>query len=566
MRRLVIASSALTWATLTAIVLVLAHRRPEESLANGSGLVLALQAAVGCALFAAGAGVLNRRATPLAGSLLIASGLAFNAQALPVPDAGGPVLFTLALVLVAAAAPLAGAAALELGPRAGRAARAVAVAGIGVCALWVGLVPAALFDPAATGCFRCPRNLVLVHGAASLRADVLDSGLRAGVVASLVLCITLLVYAARGAVRHWSVAATNAGGAIALAGAAAALWHEAAARIATTDHAVRVAWVVECSGLALLAATPVVEFARARVQSTRIVDAVLRTVPTADELRIALATSAGDRSLELVFPRPGRPPVDGDGIVVASTFNGQVTTEVVQAGEVVAHLRHEELSAQAARRLADAVRAAGLALEHTSARARLRAQFADLTASRARIVEVADAERRRLERNLHDGAQQRLIALSLTLDSSSGEPALLEARGEILAALDELRSLAHGIHPASLTDGGIVPSVRELADSSTVPLRLDVLPLDRLPEQFESAAYRVVADCVEAAERHGNGKTVSIALEVNDRGLVARMRLPGVRVQTARHRLSHAGDRVIAAGGNLSISQGPGEAIVEVRL
>ena len=433
-------------------------------------------------------------------------------------------------------------------------------------AVWVGLIPAALFDPTATGCFRCPRNLVLVHGDASLRTNVLDSGLRAGVVASLVLCIALLIYAARGAMRHWNVAAANAGGAIALAGAATALWHEAAARVATTDHTVRVAWIVECGGLALLASTPLVELARARVQSTRIVDAVLRTVPTAEELRVALAASAGDRSLELVFPRPGRPPVDGEGNVVAPTSNGAVTTEVVQAGEVVAHLRHEELSDQAARRLTDSVRAAGLALEHTSARARLRAQFADLTASRARIVEVADAERRRLERNLHDGAQQRLIALSVTLGSGSGEPAVLEARGEILAALDELRTLAHGIHPASLTDGGIVPSVRELADSSTVPLRLDLLPLERLPERFESAAYRVVADCVEAAERHGNGKTVSVALEMNDRGLVARMRLPGVRAQTARHRLSHAGDRVVAAGGNLSISQGPGEAVVELRL
>ena len=139
--------------------------------------------------------------------------------------------------------------------------------------------------------------------------------------------------------------------------------------------------------------------------------------------------------------------------------SGTVTTDVARGGMLVAQLRHRELGAHASRRLADAVRAAGLALEHTSSRARLRAQLGDLTASRARIVEIADGERKRLERNLHDGAQQRLIALSVAL-AVPGEPAAAEARGQVLAALDELREIAHGIHPVSLSDSGIVGSVR----------------------------------------------------------------------------------------------------------
>jgi len=202
----------------------------------------------------------------------------------------------------------------------------------------------------------------------------------------------------------------------------------------------------------------------------------------------------------------------------------------------------------------------------TSSRARLRAELADLTASRARIVEIADAERRRLERNLHDGAQQRLIALSEALGAASHPPAVAEARAEVLAALEELRTLAHGIHPASLSDGGIVPSVRELADASNVPLRLDVRPLDRLPTRIESAAYRVVVECVRTAERHGRGDTVSVALAMGELGLTATVRLPGVPPDVVRRELRHADDRVTAAGGELAVeANGSGETVVELR-
>ena len=549
--------------SLSAVALVLAHQRPEESVANGSGAVLALEAVVAAALVVAGVLVWAVRNARAAGALLFASSVAVGCQSLPLPRTGGAVLFTLALVLGGAAAALAGAAAVELTSRA-RPARLVAICAVACSTVWLGLLPALLFDPPAAGCFGCPQNLVLVHSSPSLRSHVLHSGLRGTAVASVVLALVLLVGVADVALRQWSSAAIRLGAVVALAASAAALWHRAAAPIATTDDVVRLAWIVECTGLLLLAAGPVGELARARIERARIADAVLRTVLSADDLRNTLAASCGDGSLSLVFPQVGGVPVDGNGRA-APTAGGPVITDVVRQGSVLAQLRHRELTAHAARRLSDSVQAAGLALEHTSSRARLRAQLADLTASRARIVEVADAERRRLERNLHDGAQQRLIALSVVL-AEPDDPLLLEARAEVLAALDELRAIAHGIHPASLSDGGIVASVRELADTSGVPLRLELRPVERLPESVESAAYRVVADCVRAAEQHGNGRAVAIDLELTAEGLEAHLRLPGVAAATVRRTLMHADDRVTAAGGRLEVTDVRGETHVQLGL
>ena len=503
MRRIIPLGGLAVVGMLAATALVLAHDRPEESLANGAGSALALQALIATALGAVAVLVWIERAAPAAGALFLASGIAFDAKALPVPDAGGPLLFTLALVLGGAAAVFAGAGVLALGGRVARVDWAIAGAAVLVCTMWTGLLPATLFDPSATGCFRCPTNLVLAHGDPGLRAEIRHSGLRAAAVVSIALAVVLLRHLAlRGAARL-SSAAMKVGGATALIASAWASWHEATSAAASIDRTTRLAWVVECAALGLVAAGPAGEFARARVQSARIVETVLRTVPSANELLSALAKSAGDPSLALVFPRDGGDPVDGDGLPAGPAADGTATTDVVRYGQIVAQLRHGELTAHATRRLFDAVRAAGLALEHASSRARLRAALADLTASRARIVEVADAERRRLERNLHDGAQQRLIALSLSLGSRSRRAAAGDARAQVLAALDELRAIAHGIHPASLSDGGIVASVRELADTSQVPLRLELRPVDRLPPRLEAAAYRVVADCVRAAERLG---------------------------------------------------------------
>src|SRR5205823_4232888 len=149
-------------------------------------------------------------------------------------------------------------------------------------------------------------------------------------------------------------------------------------------------------------------------------------------------------------------------------------------------------------------RARELAEENNALRLEIEAQLEEVQASRARIVRAADYARRRLERDLHDGAQQRLTTLGLILRSAQAQvdadadPALAgaidEAIAELKAGLSELRDLARGLHPVLLTDEGLVPALRALAGRSPLPVKLRAPELERLPGAVETAAYFVVAE------------------------------------------------------------------------
>ncbi len=165
-------------------------------------------------------------------------------------------------------------------------------------------------------------------------------------------------------------------------------------------------------------------------------------------------------------------------------------------------------------RIAEFTDLVALALSSTDA-------YAQLTASRARIVEAGDAERRRLERNLHDGAQQRLVSLSLALrlartrlESDPGSAnALLEAASQELAtALEELRELARGIHPAVLTDRGLAPALEALANRSPVPVAIHSVPEERLPAQVEAAAYYVVSESLANVAKYAGASRVDVSV------------------------------------------------------
>ena len=141
----------------------------------------------------------------------------------------------------------------------------------------------------------------------------------------------------------------------------------------------------------------------------------------------------------------------------------------------------------------------------------------ELTASRARIVQAGDAARRRLERNLHDGAQQRLVALALDAPNGAGEARtsdpgaaneLLDSASEELArALEELRELARGIHPAILTDRGLGAALEALAARATVPVEVNGLPTERLPEPIEAAAFYVVAESLTNVAKYASAQS-----------------------------------------------------------
>jgi signal transduction histidine kinase len=190
--------------------------------------------------------------------------------------------------------------------------------------------------------------------------------------------------------------------------------------------------------------------------------------------------------------------------------------------------------------------------------------YAELTTSRARIVAAADHTRRRIERDLHDGAQQRLVALAMqaraaraTVPPDAAELAdqLDELAAEATGALDELRELARGIHPAVLAEGGLPPALKALARRCPVPVELDVRVDRRLPEQIEIAAYYLVAEALTNAAKHAHASAVTVTVDIDDAVLHVRVRDDGRGGADPAGGSGLVGltDRVEALGGRLTI-------------
>jgi signal transduction histidine kinase len=193
----------------------------------------------------------------------------------------------------------------------------------------------------------------------------------------------------------------------------------------------------------------------------------------------------------------------------------------------------------------------------------------ELLASRARIVEAGDAERRRLERNLHDGAQQRLVSLSLSLrlaqarlksDPHAADEILTGASVELALALEELRELARGIHPAVLTDRGLGPALESLADRTPLPITFDELPDDRLPAPVEAAAFYVVSEALANVTKYADASSVNVRVAQANGYAVVEVADDGVggADPTVGSGLRGLSDRVAALEGRLAIVSPPG--------
>jgi signal transduction histidine kinase len=199
-----------------------------------------------------------------------------------------------------------------------------------------------------------------------------------------------------------------------------------------------------------------------------------------------------------------------------------------------------------------------------------RKRFAErLDASRVRLIKVSDTERRRLEQNLHDGAQQRLTALAIRLGMAAerardayepGAPALAAAEKEVVLAIDELRELAHGIRPAALTDGGLGFAVRAIALRSTVPITLLELPSTRFDDTVESTAYYLFAEVLSNAQKHANAASIHIRATATTRTLNLEIADDGIGGATegAGGGLTGLRDRIEALGGTFNINSPSG--------
>jgi signal transduction histidine kinase len=212
----------------------------------------------------------------------------------------------------------------------------------------------------------------------------------------------------------------------------------------------------------------------------------------------------------------------------------------------------------------DAVAAvAGLAIANDRLRAEVRVQLAEVEASRRRIVGAADDARRKVERDLHDGAQQRLVGLALGLQmlqdhlahAEDVEGEIQTLQGELRDALTELRELARGLHPTILTEEGLVAAIESLAERSNLPVTLSLPDEDRLPVPIEATAYFVVAEALTNATKYAQASKISVEVSRNNGILAIDVTDDGVGgARTgAGSGLTGLLDRVAALGGSLKV-------------
>jgi signal transduction histidine kinase len=293
---------------------------------------------------------------------------------------------------------------------------------------------------------------------------------------------------------------------------------------------------------------------------------------TSIDLREALGRAVGDPSLELAYWVPASARyVDSSGHPVELPQPGseRAATVVEREGEPIAALLHDPALAENNELVQSVCAAAALTLENARLQAELLARLTELQASRARLVEATDSERRRIERDLHDGTQQRLVSIAMALglaesklaaDRPEVEPVLREAREALAVALAELRELTQGIRPAILVERGLAAALDDLSRRAALPVRLDVAVRHRLPEQVESAAYFVASEALANAAKHSHASEVRLAasregallvLEVADDGI-------GGAASGGGSGLRGLADRVEALGGMLTVSSPPG--------
>jgi signal transduction histidine kinase len=328
-----------------------------------------------------------------------------------------------------------------------------------------------------------------------------------------------------------------------------------------SDRVFQTVFVVECVAVLLLAAGLVWATVRTRSQRRAVarIATSLGQAPPPGSLQAALAQAVGDPELQIAYWLPDAEHyVDAEGLPVPEPVAapGRAVTALVRDGRRIAAVAHTAALPDLEPELGAAVR---LALENERLQAEALAQLDQLRASRVRIVETGDAERRRLERDLHDGAQQRLLALSYDLrlarasaqadgDAPTGS-LLTEATGQSQAALDELRELAHGIYPAILAEAGLAAALASLADAAPLPVELHTVAEGRYPATVETAAYLLVTEALQdAADRDATHATVSAIQD--SRRLVVTVQDDGSDRTSSMVQLA---DRVGALDGSLDV-------------
>jgi len=289
----------------------------------------------------------------------------------------------------------------------------------------------------------------------------------------------------------------------------------------------------------------------------------LHADPAPSELPALFGSALRDPSLTLAYWLPQYETwADLDGHTVTLPAD-RATTMIERDGVRLAALVHDQSLKDEPELLAAVSAAAGIALENGRLQAELRAHLEELRGSRERVLQASQQERQRLERNLHDGAQQRLIALSLDLSmlenrlgaDSDARAQIDQARQEIAQSLEELRAVAHGLHPAVVSGHGLAVALESLAARAPVPVRMTVELEERVDEQLEVAAYYVVSESLANVGKHAQARSATIAVTRANGQLVVEVVDDGIggADSEAGSGLRGLADRVEALDGRLRV-------------
>jgi signal transduction histidine kinase len=511
-----------------------------------------------------------RRPTNLCGALMTATGFAW--LMVPLQLADSTALFAVALIFENTAwlflAPL-----LLVYPtgRLGSRSQLWLIGAIFVDGFVLGLLWLFFSGPRLAGeCSTCPDNPLGISESTAA-ADALDAISSLGAVVLIVWTLVLLGRRFSGLVGADRIAARPliASGSLTIALLAATTLTE---DLGVPDDTTDLMFFITALSLSTLPFAYLIGLLRSRITGAEAVNhfvlALGESSKDEGEVERSLAKALGDPSLRIAYWLDERNCfADRNGQVIDPPPPGSMTrlSPIEYDGELIAAILHTDSIEGDDRRINVAGSAAALALRNQRLTVELRATVEELRASRARIVESSDAARRTLERNLHDGAQQHLVSMALTLrmarkkfesDPIDARALLDRAAADLEEATNELRELARGIHPAILTDRGLGPALGALAGRSPVPVELSVDSEVRLPPPVESAAYFVVAEALTNVARYSNASRAGVHVRLADGNALVEVTDDGrggadINAGTGLRGLQ---DRVAALGGRLSVA------------
>jgi signal transduction histidine kinase len=540
---------------------------------NDRGLWIALDLVIGFGFIGTGAFAWLRRPDNRVGALMLATGFAFYLAVAGFTDPA--LLFTIGQV--ASNLFVATAIHLLLAFPSGRLEQSVDRVVVGVAYFTTSVlafVPTFFLDPAVYGCADCPTNLLLIDPNPALFESWYD-GL--GVVGIVILLSTLAILVARW--REASPPLRRVIGPVFVAGGALMVGLTGLLVVALFDSGATYTDTLFYATLIPFGLVPYLflfGLVQARMLRGGAVGGLVATIgetPGPGELRDALALALNDPSLELAYwlerrgehvdargrriELPG--PEDEDRAVY------DVTLERARVGAII----HDPTVLEDPDLLEAVGGAAALALRREQLEHELRAKVQELEQSRARMIRFGMAERRRLERDLHDGAQQRLVSLALDLrlardmvgrDPQRAERVLDGAANELGQALEELRELARGIHPALLSDRGLDPAVETLARRAPVPVEVEAKLGDRVAEPVELAAYFVVSEALTNVAKYAEASQAKVRVERTNGRVIVEVADDGVGGAEPKRGSGLRGlaDRIAALGGMFEVDSEPG--------